>query len=161
MIRKMSKQKGFTLIEMIVVLVLVGIMSVFAGMAIIYGVNGYMLSNDNTVIGKKAQLALARINLELLGCYNCTGTSGSLLTSMPILNSLGQRYIRLNAGNIEISPDNYVNKDILINNVNSFTLDYITGSQPYDRIIHVTIGLNHPESATPIVFSTDIYPRNN
>lgn len=148
---------------MIVVLILVGILSAVASMGIIAGVQGYMFSKNNAAISEKAQLAMARINRELLECYNCSGTTGSV--SMPIINTFGERYIRRNAaGNIEISNNSgYINNsanysDILINNVTagSFTLAYIS-----DGTIQVTMSLNHPDSATPIAFSTNVYPRNS
>jgi len=158
--RLINQQKGFTLIEMIAVLVLVGIMAVFAGFGIITAVNGYMFSKNNVTISGKAQLAMARINRELLECYNCSVTSNPNLGTTPFsfVNTLGQRYIRLtNAGNIEISPDNFTNTDILIDNVNSFAIAY---SSTGDKSIIVTMSLNHPDSATPIVFSTNVYPRS-
>lgn len=156
---QIHQQKGFTLIEMIVVLILVGILASLAGLGIVAGVQGYMFSKNNAAISEKAQLALARINRELLECYNCSGTSGSV--SMPILNPLGQRYFRLNAGNIEISDNaGFTYSDILINNVSSFTLTYSSDASNI-RSIQVTMSLNHPDSGTPIAFSTNVYPRNS
>lgn len=175
MMRKINKQNGFTLIEMIVVLILVGIMATFAGLAIVMGVQGFMFSKNNAAISEKAQLALARINRELLECYNCSVTINPNLGTTPFsfTNTLGQRYFRLNTTDInnkyvEISNNigflktgatsginNY--SDILINNVNSFTMDY---SATGDKSIRVTMSLNHPDSSTALDFSTNVFPRN-
>jgi len=167
--RLINQQKGFTLIEMIAVLIIVGIMAVFAGFGIITAVNGYMFSKNNAAISGKAQMALARIHLELVECVNCTWVSGATV-SMPIRNTLElkcgndcynrDRYIRLNNdnGNIEISTDNYTTTDILIDSVNAFTMKYNTDDK-YKSIV-VTMSLNHPDSATPVVFSTNVYPRS-
>ncbi|PKN77504.1 MAG: hypothetical protein CVU52_00040 [Deltaproteobacteria bacterium HGW-Deltaproteobacteria-10] len=56
---------GFTLIEMIVVLVILGILAVFLTNAIVYGVQSYIFARDANHLSQKAQLAMARINREL------------------------------------------------------------------------------------------------
>jgi len=61
-----NKQLGFTLLEGIVALILVGIITVFAGMFISTGVKGYVFAKENAVLVQKAQLAMARISRELL-----------------------------------------------------------------------------------------------
>jgi len=147
--RKENRQKGFTLIEMIAVLIIVGILAAFAGLGIVAAVQGYVFSKDNAAISEKAQLAISRINRELLECYNCSGVSGSV--SMPIMNPLGDRYFRLNAGNIQISADN-ASWDTLIDKVSSFNLAYNA-----DKNIVVTMSLTGVTNS----FSTKVYPRNS
>jgi prepilin-type N-terminal cleavage/methylation domain-containing protein len=147
--RKENRQKGFTLIEMIAVLVIVGILAAFAGLGIVAAVQGYVFSKDNAAISEKAQLAISRINRELLECYNCSGVSGSV--SMPIMNPLGDRYFRLNAGNIQISANN-ASWDTLIDKVSSFSLAYNA-----DKNIVVTMSLTGVTNS----FSTKVYPRNS
>ena len=134
---------------MIAVLVIVGILAAFAGLGIVAAVQGYVFSKDNAAISEKAQLAISRINRELLECYNCSGVSGSV--SMPIMNPLGDRYFRLNAGNIQISANN-ASWDTLIDKVSSFSLAYNA-----DKNIVVTMSLTGVTNS----FSTKVYPRNS
>ncbi len=61
----MLNNKGFTLIEVIAVLLLVGVITAVAGMAIVSGIQGYLLAEQNTVIGRKAQLINARLMREM------------------------------------------------------------------------------------------------
>ncbi|GAU08961.1 prepilin-type N-terminal cleavage/methylation domain-containing protein [Desulfoplanes formicivorans] len=59
------KQHGFTLIEIIVSLLLVAIITAFAGMGLVQTVESYMFSRDTVTLTEKAQLASTRIALEL------------------------------------------------------------------------------------------------
>jgi prepilin-type N-terminal cleavage/methylation domain-containing protein len=56
---------GFTLIEIIVVLVLLGIMAIALSNTIFYGVRSFIFARDADQLSQKAQLAMARINREL------------------------------------------------------------------------------------------------
>ena len=149
-----NRQKGFTLIEMIVVLVLVGILSAIAGMGIVTLMQGYLFSKDNAAVSAKANIALARINRELQECYNCTGSSGANV-AMPFTNNLGSRYLRLSNNNIQISSDG-TNYDNLLNKVSTFTMRYNA-----DKSITVTIqSTEKPGGVTVQQFTTRVFPRN-
>ena len=58
-------QKGFTLVELIVTLVLVGIIGTFTTLFMYTGLNGYLRAKDTSEGALKAQIALDRISLEL------------------------------------------------------------------------------------------------
>jgi prepilin-type N-terminal cleavage/methylation domain-containing protein len=157
---QINKQKGFTLIEMIVVLIIVGIIASLAGLGIVTVMRGYIFSSGNAAIAEKAQLAVSRINRELLECYNCSGASGANV-SMPIYNPLGARCINLNANNIVIYPANggvcaSSTSDILLDGVNTLTMTYDTYNS---ASINVTLVLNLPGGSTKS-FITKVLPRN-
>ncbi|MDI6726767.1 MAG: type II secretion system protein, partial [Smithellaceae bacterium] len=58
-------RQGFTLIEVIVSLVLVGIMSASVGLGFVYVVQAFVFTKVNTATLQKAQMAMSRISMEL------------------------------------------------------------------------------------------------
>ena len=62
----MKSKAGFTLIEITVSLVLVGLIASIAGTSVIMGMRGYLFARENDVITQKAQLALSRLNREII-----------------------------------------------------------------------------------------------
>jgi prepilin-type N-terminal cleavage/methylation domain-containing protein len=63
--RRMSNEKAFTLIEVIVSLVLIGIMAAIAGMGLVKIAEGYVFAKKNAETVQKVQIAIARIVKEL------------------------------------------------------------------------------------------------
>lgn len=62
----LKKNKGFTLIEVIASLVLFGILTLIAGLGLVNVVKSYMFAMENNEITQKVQLAMTRMNLELM-----------------------------------------------------------------------------------------------
>lgn len=159
---RVHNKKGYVLIEMIVVLILVGIMATLAGMGLVAAVQGYIFSKDNAVFSAKAQLAVARINRELMECYTCKypGTGSTTITSpFNYANPLGPRRITWGGGQTSIQlSDGTTTPDTLIDNVSSLSLSYDSSNS--NRSILVTMVLNHPDGRTK-TFTTNVYPRNS
>lgn len=63
--KQFSNKRGFTLIEVIVVLVLLGIVAIAFGNIIISSMQGYIFARNTDQLSQKAQLAMARIKIEL------------------------------------------------------------------------------------------------
>jgi prepilin-type N-terminal cleavage/methylation domain-containing protein len=88
-IMKIKREKGFTLIEVIVVLILLGIMGALLAGAIVMAVDGFMFTRDSAIKSQKAQLALARIERELLDITTIHSAPSS--TSIDFTTSDGRR----------------------------------------------------------------------
>ncbi len=61
----LSHQSGFTMVELIVTIVLVGIIGTFTTLFLYTGLNGYLRAQDTAEGALKAQIAMDRIALEL------------------------------------------------------------------------------------------------
>jgi len=74
---RMSNEKAFTLIEVIVALVLVGIIAAVAGMGLVQITQGYVFTKKNAETVQKAQIAIARISKELGAATSIAATPTS------------------------------------------------------------------------------------
>jgi len=132
-------QAGFTLIEVIASLMLLGVMGAVAGMAIVRGVDGYVFTRTNTTLAEKAPLAITRLSLEFQNLTSVTNATSSSInyTVRPGYDSLPfSRGIKLVGDEIKIVdgsslPDENTGS-VLIDQVNSFTLEYYKDSTGSD-----------------------------
>jgi prepilin-type N-terminal cleavage/methylation domain-containing protein len=124
--RAKNKQSGFTLIEMVVTLVLVGIIAALAGMWIVSVTNGYIQARASAETAQKAQLALARLTKEFSAIQSVNSASGSQITfTRPDKNlSPVTATVALNGSLLQIG------NNTLANNVSSFTLRYCNDNFP-------------------------------
>jgi prepilin-type N-terminal cleavage/methylation domain-containing protein len=158
-----QQENGFTLVELIVTIVLVGIIGTFTSLFMYTGLNGYLRAKDTAEGALKAQIALDRISLELRDISQIETVTANtaidyLSTSLP-----GDRQIIYNAGADTISVDVDGNVNLLLDDVQSFTISaayrnlnyYADGSNAVEAIdVSFTIG----EIGRP--FSARIFPRN-
>ncbi|HDQ04587.1 MAG TPA: type II secretion system protein [Deltaproteobacteria bacterium] len=63
---KVKKDKGFTLIEVIVVLILLGVVAAGLSGAIIFGAQHFVFAREANELSQKAQIALARMKREMV-----------------------------------------------------------------------------------------------
>jgi prepilin-type N-terminal cleavage/methylation domain-containing protein len=172
----MKNQAGFTMIEVIVTLVLVGIVALMGGMAIVQVTQGYIFTKDNAELTQKAQLATSRITKEIV---EMTGISADATAStLPLKNNIRNVTIGLNAGSIKIAPDGTAlnSGDILVDNVHAFTLTYYSKDNAGNwvantswstasdirNLIAVDISMQLPRTGGGyLTFQNRISPRNN
>jgi prepilin-type N-terminal cleavage/methylation domain-containing protein len=165
----LNRQSGFTLVEVIAVLVLVSLLAVIAGMGIIRGIEGYLFARENAVMAQKAQFAMARIRLEMNEIMSVENAS---VTSIEFTTPDGARKIGLDIEAVRLVEDDVAltDGDILIDNVNVFSLIYMkndgtvwTTSDDIMELseIRIDLVLNHKTSQTGTVsFFTTVNPGN-
>ena len=184
--RRMKKQSGFTLIEIMVTLVIVGILATVAGTALVAGINGYLSAKENDAMAQKSQLAMARLSRELtefttipspIGSYatansitieRLSGTGSSAVTRTIAIGLDGQS-VKIKEDSEGTTPD-FTTGDVLIEGVNSLTFDYYRGANTWapgtDDLrllsgIQIDLRVNRPDAGTTVRFVTTVHPRNN
>ncbi|WP_028320831.1 type II secretion system protein [Desulfatiglans anilini] len=147
--RHPDKKGGFTLVEVIAVLLIVGILVGTGGWAVVQGVQGFLMARDSAVLTQKAQLALTRLTNEFRICYDCFGNAGGISLPFTFNTSRGGRTLDLSGGRLTIDGDD------LIDEVSAFALAYDDLGR-----IRIQLSLTHQQGGVSIPFETWVFPRN-
>jgi len=162
MISRLDEDNGFTLIEVIVSLLLVGIISVFAGIGISMIIDGYTLTSKNAEITQKGQLAMTRLTKELT--YISSVSSG---TATAISYSSYKQDV-LNSHTVSWTGDRlFLDGNPLSDSVGGFDLGYYDSYNNVkqaswsagSRIIEITLTLMGANNNN-IILMTRVVPRN-
>jgi prepilin-type N-terminal cleavage/methylation domain-containing protein len=150
----LKQEAGFTLIEIVVTLVLVGILSVFAGLFMTTFLNGYFMVKNNSDTAMKAQMALDRMSIELRDVSALSALTDNSLITYTNPSGAG-RTIKFVGSNIYLSTpaDN-----ILIDNVQAFQLS-ATYRHVYDVVAEDVAFIDIDFTVRDNRFRTQIFPR--
>lgn len=166
----MKQEKGFTLIELIMTIVLIGIIVSFTGFFIFSGINGYLRAKEIMASALDAQRALDRMSLELRYIDYFTAnpalhSSLEYVSKDPVLT--GIRRVLFSTSN----PDNHMvligtlnNEQPLLEHVDpgSFNLRVwykdLDQDGTADDVAYIDVGFNLENIGTG--FATRIFPRN-
>lgn len=161
----MYKEAGFTLIEVVVTLIIAGILASIAGMGIVQGAKGYVFASENAAMTQKAELAMARMSLELRDISDVKEFADTPATITYIRNSSDHT---IAFGNDQVTIDSKV----LVDKVVNFKLTYYyksdgdsqlteTDDPVNNMIARIDIELILQHTDGEITFKTKINPRNN
>jgi prepilin-type N-terminal cleavage/methylation domain-containing protein len=168
-------QRGFSLIELIVVLALMGIVGLMAGFGISQLVDGFVYTKgvaDNT---GKGQLAMLRLSDEMRRIKAVTSGNDNSINFVVVDVNEGSKIYTVSWGG-SVGDDLLLNNDILIGNIKSFALKYYSTYDDVDdgspnwvsassnwvsayKIIEISLKLTNPNQIDSI-FKTRITPRN-
>ncbi|MBF0487190.1 MAG: prepilin-type N-terminal cleavage/methylation domain-containing protein [Nitrospirae bacterium] len=161
-----ANEKAFTLVEIIVTMLVMGIVAVLAGYGIVQVTEGYVYIKTNSETQQKALLAMNRIERELIIISSVTATSASP-TSISY-NSYKQSATP-SSHTLAISGKTItVDGDVLVDLVSGFSLSYLdtynmaTPSSTWlssSKIIQYTISLTDTNGNTKS-FTNRVVPRD-
>jgi len=174
MITRKLNEKGFTLIEVVVTLILVGITAALAGMWIVNVANGYVFAKMNADTAQKAQLAMTRLTKELSAAQSIS-SSGADNISFSRVDALNTTTGLFSTASVVISKSGeqlLLNGHPLTERVHTFNLNYCNheldalptcsgqwSATANARVIEITltlVGANNEQST----FMKRVAPRN-
>jgi prepilin-type N-terminal cleavage/methylation domain-containing protein len=159
----MQSQKGFILIELIAVIVLVGIISAFTTFFLYSGVSGFLNIKNTTTGAANAQMSLDRISQELRTLNYLTAapvTSGNASLSYQSEVLPGNRKLQYNAANDTIAINIDGTDYLLLDNVTSFSLSVAAEDLNQDGVDNVaSIEVGFHLSNIGQEFKLKIFPR--
>lgn len=163
--QKYTGNKGFTLLEMTMVLLLMGIIGSIWGLGLIQIIDGFLLSKYNTETAQKGQMAMTRLVKEIQSIeYIFTAADPPSNTFIEYSRDAAQtdiHKIKFSAKQVTIDDN------ILIDSVNNFTMNYYEkyNSLPADnsfssadKIIEIILKLDSG-SGIPSEFKTFVFLR--
>ena len=163
-------QSGFTLIELVTTLILLGIIGAFSSFFLYTGIRGFLTSRFTSEIALEGQITLDRISAELrhiqtLVSPTPTATNIGYRSFDPSLP--GVRRIIYNSTNREILLSVDGNANVLLDNVSSFafsgaTMDLNNSGDGNNEISEVTVTFTVRSASgdNETEFSARIYPRS-
>ena len=175
----LKKESGFTLVEIIVSLILAGIMATAVGMGIVSFTKGLMLARESSHIAQKSQLAIARLNRELMEITDIAAKDDTQPDPHIIYDNISGRHAIAKDGSVikmffdlpsgaTALPDS--GDYTLMDNVDRFELNYYKDYQA-DPKVNWVLGTYEIKDLTAIKikftlngvdgdFETIVFPRN-
>jgi prepilin-type N-terminal cleavage/methylation domain-containing protein len=158
----MNKQRGFALIELMAVIILVGIIATFSAFFLRTGFNGYLNTKNNTEGALNAQMALDRISMELRNISDIIPTPSLTSVTYKSHELTGTRTLKYVGNEIIINVD--ATDYRLLDNISSFNLSFDTrdldhNPPPSDEEV-ASIDVEFEVSDIGQNFRTNIIPRN-
>lgn len=162
----MRGQHGFTLIELIAAVVLLGFIAVFAGLFLASGVRGSLAAQQTQENSLKGQIALSRIAIELRDV-----NGGTAVGTAPVVQSSSIQYTssltglsgtartlayNSSAGTITIRTASGGTAYTLVDGVSSCSMSFSGTGAQYNVALTVSFKLQN----TATTFAITVKPRN-
>ena len=160
----MSNQKGFALIELISVIVLVGIIATFTTFFLYTGFNGYINSKNANEGALNAQMALDRISQELRNISDIIPTPSSTAVTYKSEVMTGTRTLKYIGNEVFINAN--ANDHKLLENISTFTITITTRDLDHkiptdDEVAQITVAFTIGDiGISGKEFKANIFPRN-
>lgn len=153
---------GFTLVEVILSLLLVGIVGTFSLFFLADGIEGYFITQKSAESAFKAQIALDRIRLELISIEALTDhpVSNTSIAYTSADNELsGSRGLKFNSGTLYLTVNgtDYPLVDEVASGSLQVQYEDLDNDTMLDDVAYIDIGFT---LETTLPYSIRVYPRN-
>ncbi|MFW6332372.1 MAG: PulJ/GspJ family protein [Thermodesulfobacteriota bacterium] len=152
------KQDGFTLIEVIASLIIMGFIGSIAGMGIVHVVDGYVLAKESSATVQKSKIAISRITKEFHSLTKIADSPTPTRSSISYFRENNNYSLDFNAELGQI----FINDDLLLDNVKTFSLAYYeqyddpkpdpsdltAGFSEDTKLVDIQLELNGPQNTT-------------
>ena len=152
-------EKGFTLVELIVTLVLVGIIGTFTTLFVYTGLNGYLKARDTSEGALKTQITLDRISMELRDIDSVSTFAENAQIDYTSRSLGGNRQILYSNGVISINGGNGARN--LLDGVQNFNMTLTQtdlNGDGNDEVQAINVSFNTDQIGRQ--FNARIFPRN-
>jgi prepilin-type N-terminal cleavage/methylation domain-containing protein len=154
-------QNGFTLVELIVTIVLVGLIGVFTTLFVYTGLNGYLRARDTSEGALRAQIALDRISMELRDIDSINTFAAGSQIDYTSRTLSGNRQILYSNGVISINAGNGART--LLDEIENFSMTLTQtdlNADGNDEVQAIEISFNFVPERFSRQFNARIFPRN-
>ncbi len=162
-----GNRQGFTLLEIVLTLAILGVIGAMAGVGILQVTKGFVFSRQNSETAGKAQLAMLRLAKECMVITSVASGSSSAITFTAQHGSSSTKTYTVSVTNSVLTMNDGATDDALLDNVTAFSLNYY---DTYDgsaasswsassTIIEISITVTGAENVSS-TFTTRIRPRN-
>jgi len=172
----MKNKSGFTLIEIMVSLVLVGLIAGIAGTSVITATKSYLFARENNAITQKAQLALNRLNREIIELSNIRDASSTCVVyespygrravarlgnTVRLFTGYGSMVCPTEGGDVLV--DGVQGFSILYNPIPNGTVSLWSLGQDIKNlfVVNIQLVLSRPDTGGTVPFYMTVSPRNN
>ncbi len=132
----MTNLKGFSLVEVVATLTIIGMISAIAGLGMVQMVNGFVFSMENTEAVQTAQMALLRLSKELRSADEITsGNSAEIIWTGHNPVQTFRVYRSGTSLMLETGAGPAILAEGVIDQANSFRLSYL---ESFDQAVPAT-----------------------
>ena len=156
----MQNEKGFTLIEIVASLAIVGIIAVFSSLFLVVGLEGYEFTRKAANAAMNAEVALNRISLELKAITGISALTSTSVTYTSAYDTAAlNRILYFDSGNLYLNTggvDNYLLLKDVSNPVLTKKDDTDLDGDGTNEVSYVTVGFTLSDMPA---FQVRVYPR--